>query len=271
VNDNCANATTVTDGTFPFTNVGATLDGPIENSGDCIAGGDPFIDSDVWFQYTSTCLGTLTISTCGSGFNTKLAVYQGACPTSDGQAVACNDNGCSNQSSVSLVVFAGTVYRIRVGGHLGAEGNGALTIHCEPFVLPSGACCFNDGSCTTEMGSDCTSAGGTYQGDGSSCSPSPCPPPTGACCLGDGTCLIEEAAACAASEGTYQGNGAVCTPELCPAACPGDFDGSGDVGFGDLTDLLIHWGACPVDCPLDESGDVGFGDLTELLIDWGPC
>jgi hypothetical protein len=56
------------------------------------------------------------------------------------------------------------------------------------------------------------------------------------------------------------------------AACPGDFDASGDVGFTDLSGLLAAWGVCE-GCPedFDRSGDVGFADLSGLLAAWGPC
>jgi hypothetical protein len=54
--------------------------------------------------------------------------------------------------------------------------------------------------------------------------------------------------------------------------CPGDLDGSGDVGFADLLALLNVWGPCP-GCPedLDGSGAVSFADLLALLDAWGPC
>jgi hypothetical protein len=58
------------------------------------------------------------------------------------------------------------------------------------------------------------------------------------------------------------------------ASCDADFDETGDVGFGDMTELLIRWGPCPPGpCPwdLDGNGNVGFGDLTTVLIAWGPC
>ncbi|NNF44723.1 MAG: hypothetical protein HKO59_11895 [Phycisphaerales bacterium] len=57
-----------------------------------------------------------------------------------------------------------------------------------------------------------------------------------------------------------------------PAGCVADLDGSGDVGFTDLLQMLARWGVC-VDCPqdLDGSGDVGFIDLLTLLAAWGPC
>jgi hypothetical protein len=64
--------------------------------------------------------------------------------------------------------------------------------------------------------------------------------------------------------------------EVDDTPCPGDLNGDGGVGFGDLTDLLNAWGICPVPPPtcapdLNGDGSVGFGDLTELLSAWGPC
>ena len=55
-------------------------------------------------------------------------------------------------------------------------------------------------------------------------------------------------------------------------ACPADIDGSGDVGFADLLELLTNWGPC-VGCPqdLDGNDDVGFSDLLIVLTSWGPC
>ena len=66
---------------------------------------------------------------------------------------------------------------------------------------------------------------------------------------------------------------AVCglTTAATAAPCDADLDGSGTVGFGDLTSLLAAWGPCGGDpCPadLDDSGDVGFTDLVELLASW---
>lgn len=65
------------------------------------------------------------------------------------------------------------------------------------------------------------------------------------------------------------------TPDGRPE-CPPDFDGSGDVGFGDLLSVLSHWGTyepCPPFEPedLDESCEVDFVDLITVLAAWGPC
>jgi len=57
--------------------------------------------------------------------------------------------------------------------------------------------------------------------------------------------------------------------------CEADFDGNGEIGFGDLVDVLSAWGLCVKGepCPEDLSGDgdVGFADLVELLSQWGDC
>ncbi|MCH7847866.1 MAG: FG-GAP repeat protein [Planctomycetes bacterium] len=67
-------------------------------------------------------------------------------------------------------------------------------------------------------------------------------------------------------------------PDECeppPPECPGDLDGSGDVGVKDLLFLLGAWGPCPPkgDClaDFDNTGDVGVKDLLILLGNWGPC
>ena len=55
-------------------------------------------------------------------------------------------------------------------------------------------------------------------------------------------------------------------------ACPGDLDGSGDVGVRDLLILLGAWGpnqGHPAD--LNGDGDGGVKDLLVLLGNWGPC
>jgi spore coat protein A len=79
----------------------------------------------------------------------------------------------------------------------------------------TGSCCLANNTCQEMTATDCATAGGTYHGDGTVCSPNPCTAPTGACCHADGGCTSETAAACAASAGTYQGDNTSCTPNPC--------------------------------------------------------
>ncbi|MCP3902302.1 MAG: S8 family serine peptidase, partial [Planctomycetes bacterium] len=94
-----------------------------------------------------------------------------------------------------------------------------------------GACCFDDGSCSFGTAGDCSSAGGTYQGDDVTCAAANCEQP-GACCFDDGSCTFGFAADCAAGGGTYQGDNVTCAAANCeqPGACCHD-DGSCTYGF----------------------------------------
>ena len=90
-----------------------------------------------------------------------------------------------------------------------------LTIDYIP-APSTGGCCFEDGSCSVLTAGECTSQSGTYQGDGTNCSPNPCAPLVGACCLDDGTCSEVSEADCLSSGGTYRGDGSTCLADLCP-------------------------------------------------------
>lgn len=81
-----------------------------------------------------------------------------------------------------------------------------------------GACCFDDGGCQVLSGANCTSQSGSYQGDGTDCTPNPCPEP-GACCLPDGVCVEELEGECLAQSGTFQGEGTTCASTNCDGAC----------------------------------------------------
>lgn len=71
-----------------------------------------------------------------------------------------------------------------------------------------------------------------------------------------------------------QGFAAVITgavSEPAPDTCPADLDASGDVGAGDLAQLLALWGTSDAAANLDGLGVVDGGDLAALLAAWGPC
>jgi hypothetical protein len=79
----------------------------------------------VWYTYIPATNGNVTISTCGSDFNTVLAVYSGSCGSLNPVACA-DDNGpaCSGtQASATYAATGGTTYFILAGGYNGAAGN----------------------------------------------------------------------------------------------------------------------------------------------------
>ncbi len=76
--------------------------------------------TDVWYRWTAHCSGTGVADTCGSTFDTSLAVFTDC--TAGATQLACNDDyaqvGCSGVSShVTWNVIAGRTYLIRVAGY----------------------------------------------------------------------------------------------------------------------------------------------------------
>ncbi len=143
-------------------------------------------------------------------------------------------------------------FRVQVSDDMTIRGNAwqglALNIpECTPGEISiAGACCFNDGTCAVETEDQCNSDGGTYQGNGTSCST------TGACCLGDGSCLVATEPCCSNIGGTYQGNGTDCDPNPCSQICCFKVSAS-DVGLDGgvpysciLPETLISFNCCDI-------------------------
>ena len=132
-NDDCVNAQAIGEGSFPFDNTNALLDGPTDADGN--------MDADVWFLYTATAGGTATIDTCagpaGSLTDTVIIVYDGAmCPIAGDPAIASDDDTCAAggagsafASEVQVPVCAGDTLLIQVGGWNGAEGDAILSVN----------------------------------------------------------------------------------------------------------------------------------------------
>lgn len=85
----------------------------------------------------------------------------------------------------------------------------------------TGACCIVDGHvCTVITLEACSTAGGTYQGDGVACLPDPCPL-WGSCCLDDGSCLVRLQNQCVNGLGGVWTYAVDCSPNPCdqPGYC----------------------------------------------------
>lgn len=223
VHDDCAAAVSIGEGTRLFDNRRATTDGAVEPA--CRFGGDSQVGSDVWYCHMAACDGPLTVSTCGSAYDTKLAVYEGCeCPA--GLLLACSDDDCGAvetiQSRVAFVATAGLSYLIRVGGYLGEQGDGRLTIRC-------------GGSACGDLTQDCFAPSSTSTpgcGDATCCD--------SVCAVDRFCCDVTWDAACVeAAEGLCHGHFPTCraespacetahaeagcsTVECCDAVCAGD-------------------------------------------------
>jgi hypothetical protein len=127
--DNCENAKAIEDvKDLPFDTTNATFDGP----GICMT------SPNIWYCYTATCTGNVTVSLAGSSFDTMLAVYEGCeCYPTSSDLIECNDDaGGGYQSGVTFTAVEGDQYLIEVGGYGSTKGQGLLTVSCEGVVLP---------------------------------------------------------------------------------------------------------------------------------------
>ncbi len=120
-NDNCEEAKTIGDVVdYAFDTTYATTDG----IGTCMT------SPNIWFCYTASCTGNLIVSLCGSGYDTKLAVYDGCTCSPLGVELCCNDDYCGLQSECIVPVVEGGQYLIEVGGYGSVTGQGVMNISC---------------------------------------------------------------------------------------------------------------------------------------------
>jgi hypothetical protein len=167
-NDDCADRSPVFDGPTVFSTVDATTDGP------ALACGFGPAFRDIWFNYQPAASGHLTISLCGSDFDTVLAVYADCvtCPPLPLSELHCSDDACGVQSELAFDVVAGMCYKIRVGGFDDNDfGNGIMLITFLPITVPPNDDCedrltINDGELTPW-----TLVGATLDGPSTTCNP----------------------------------------------------------------------------------------------------
>jgi hypothetical protein len=131
LNDDCQSAEPVARGSVPFTTLGATTNGP-ELPVDCESDENRQMFNDVWYSWTASCTGEVTVSTCGSAdFDTWIAVYSGGC---EGAVVGCNDenDACSgNTSLMSFEAVSGETYLVRLGSWSNVgRGSGIFSLAC---------------------------------------------------------------------------------------------------------------------------------------------
>ncbi|MCI0364122.1 MAG: hypothetical protein L0219_09595 [Phycisphaerales bacterium] len=123
----------------------STTDGPPHAACDDGAGNQQ-VDEDIWYDYTASCTGDVTVSLCGTEYDTELAVYDGCtCELSDANLIGCDDDSCGLQSSITFAAAAGACYKIRVGRNGGPLFGNQLTISNTGFPCSS---------CPSDLNSD---------------------------------------------------------------------------------------------------------------------
>ncbi|MFH1715756.1 MAG: PPC domain-containing protein, partial [Planctomycetota bacterium] len=128
--DDCTGAKPIGDVTdLAFNTTDATFDGP----GHCMT------SPNIWYSYTASCTGDVTVSLLGSSYDTMLAVYEGStCYPTAGNLIECNDDsGSAYQSEITFAAVSGSQYLIEVGGYGSAKGQGILNVSCQGQVIVS--------------------------------------------------------------------------------------------------------------------------------------
>ena len=117
---------------------------------------------------------------CCAPDGTCTVTTQADCTATWTEGGACVPNTCA-QPTGSCCHPDGTC-----GVALSADCTGTWTMFgvCEPNTCaqPTGACCLPTGLCTVGTAATCAVASGVYQGNGTSCTPNPCPAPVKTLC-----------------------------------------------------------------------------------------
>jgi len=120
--------------TLPYTDTGATCD----NADNITLGCAASAAQDVVYKYTATSSGYLTVSLCGSGYDTALGIYN-----SSQVEIACNDDFCGLQSEISFSATAGQLYYFVVDGFSTNCGSYVINVTppppgCDPSCVAGG-------------------------------------------------------------------------------------------------------------------------------------
>ena len=142
-NDTCKGATTIRGDTATVNTAGSTLEsGALTNCGQAA------LTRDVWLSYDADVSGVVAVETCGTWFDTVVAVYRGTCGAPE--IIACSDDatGCTGTgaSRAPFTAVCGERYLIRVGPKAGqaAPQGGDLTVRIVRTGLPPCGSCIGD-------------------------------------------------------------------------------------------------------------------------------
>ena len=138
-NDEPAGATAISSQPFSITQ---TTQPATSNSADPVHSCTGKADSaTVWFRYTATASGTLSVDAAGSNYYTVLAMYSGS--TSPGAELGCNGDWTSSpRSGIRATVSQGQTYLIEASGWNKA-GGGTLTLNASLSTGPASTATIN--------------------------------------------------------------------------------------------------------------------------------
>jgi hypothetical protein len=178
-NDECSGALAVEDGVNDVSNLNATTSQGIPG-GECAFNGAGNFTRDVWFSYTTTSGGVLSVDVCGTTgavTDTVMSIFSGDCGSL--KELACDDDSCAAPSPELLSSATATVpgpgtYLIRVGSWAnGPTGPLALNVAFQPadndvctFATPLSVPGGTTGSLTGSTVDETTACDGVLPGFG---------------------------------------------------------------------------------------------------------
>ena len=146
-NDNFASAQVLTGNSVTVTgsNVGATKQAGEPSIAGNVGG------ASVWYNWTATSNGTVSVNTYGSSFDTLLGVYAGTSVSSLALVTSDDDAGGTVQSAVSFTAVSGTTYHIVVDGYNSGSGAATGSIKLTLAFAPAGVGPANDNFASAQI------------------------------------------------------------------------------------------------------------------------
>jgi len=126
----CLNATEVQCGATVTGNNSSAPDENLSFYPQCEFGAD---NNAVWYKVTPPVSGTVTVSTCGSQFYSRVRVYEGPCPSLTSCTFNqdyCSFNGFFNGTVTFNAVGGQTYHILLTGAFSGSSGDYTMTITC---------------------------------------------------------------------------------------------------------------------------------------------
>jgi len=117
--------------TFTGTTVGVPNDNSTSGATNCT--GSVGTSGQMWYSFTATANASMTVSTCGSPYDTQIAVYTGTCGNLT--CIGGNDDGCGLQSTLTFTTTEGQSYLLRVGGFASQSGVYTLQMICADGIV----------------------------------------------------------------------------------------------------------------------------------------
>jgi len=197
---------------------------------------------------SSCCLGLLPPECCPPGDppGSWECDFEDMTPGDNNVFPTVDTNGAQASSQNWLYCRDGCPWPACPGGwhdneYVGMAGDWNIRVTYTPFECPGiGACCLEDpAACESLDETNCAGQGGTWQGEGVSCSPNPCP---GACCAPDQTCTDEVLEATCEDPGYAFFQGQSCGQVTCPQPTGACCDFSTETCLPDLTEALCTAG-----------------------------